>query len=109
MGIIAPINHIELVDDGFGGKEPVVVGTKITVHEIAAMFVLQHSSVEWIVENFDLTPAQIYAAISYYYDHQDQIDREIAEADEHIRTVGKSLQAKIGEMKHKLSNGSAEE
>ncbi len=84
MGEVVAIRYIELVDDGLGGIEPVIAGKKITVHEIASMVAIGGSPVEWVVENFDLTPAQIHAALSYYYDHQEQIDREIREADEYV-------------------------
>ncbi|MCQ3929195.1 MAG: hypothetical protein DPW16_01955 [Chloroflexi bacterium] len=99
MGAIAAINHIELVDDGFGGLEPVVAGTKITVHDIVGMFVLGTSSVEWIVENFELTHAQIYAALAYYYDHKATIDREIAEAEAETRQKATSLDEVIRRIK----------
>lgn len=85
MGEKVFITHIELIDNGFGRLKPVIAGKKITVHEIVAMVAIGNSSVEWVVENFDLTPAQIHAALTYYYDHQEQIDREIREADEYVR------------------------
>ena len=55
----------------------------MAVQDIVIMRVISDSSINWIVENFDLTPAQIHAALSYYYDHQDEIDESIhkAEAD----------------------------
>jgi len=69
MGI-APINHIEIHDG-----RAVVAGIKVA--NIAAIYVHQQTPIEWIVENYDLTPAQIHAALSYYYDHREEIDREI--------------------------------
>lgn len=99
MGAIAAINHIELVDDGFGSLEPVIAGTKITVHDIVGMFVLGTSSVEWIVENFELTHAQIYAALAYYYDHKATIDGEIADAEAETREKATSLDEIIRRIK----------
>ena len=91
MAIIAPINHIEIVDDDFGGTEPVIAGTKITVHEIAEMHIKGDTSVDTICELFDLTPAQIYASLAYYFDHKTQIDAEIQAADELTEKLGKPL------------------
>jgi len=91
MATIAPINHIEITDDGFGGTEPVIAGTRITVHEIAGMHVMGGTSVDTISELFVLTPAQIYAALAYYFDHRAQIDSELAEADRLMRELGEPL------------------
>lgn len=95
------MQHIELVDDGFGTMEAVISGTRITVHDIAALYVLNRSPLEWIVENYNLTPAQIYAALSYYYDHKEQIDREIAEADALAQRVGLPLDELVAKHKDK--------
>ena len=91
MSTVAPITYIELTKGRQGQTQPVIAGTRIRVHDIAVMYVWNNSSLEWIVENYDLTPAQIYAALSYYYDHQDQIDSEIRAADEQVRAVAQTL------------------
>lgn len=105
MGERVMMSYIELVDDGLGGIEPVIAGKKITVHEIAAMVAIGGSSVQWVVENFDLTPAQIHAALSYYYDHQEQIDREIREADEYVRQHAIDAQAHLAEIRARKKPG----
>jgi uncharacterized protein (DUF433 family) len=74
------INHIEIVEGAMGPK-PVIAGRNIIVHSIVAMHVMNHTPIEWIAENYDLSLAQIHAALAYYYDHQEQIDREIEEGD----------------------------
>lgn len=63
---------------GMLGGEPHIEGRRISVGQIAA----HHNGgwpVEEISEAFDLTHAQIYAALSYYYDHKEEIDRAIQE------------------------------
>lgn len=70
-------NYVEIRD----GKL-CLAGSRVTVEDIAALYVWNDSSPEWIVENYDVTLAQIYGALAYYYDHKDQIDREMAEAEE---------------------------
>ena len=84
--------YVELSTNRQGEIRPVIAGTRIRVHDIVAMYVHGLSSIEWIVENFDLTPAQIHAALAYYYDHQAQIDREIMEADEQVRVIAETLE-----------------
>jgi len=64
---------------GVQGGRPVIRGTRFPVSSI----VQNHRrglSVEEILREFPhLTPAQVYDALSYYYDHHEQIDWEIAE------------------------------
>lgn len=78
MGVIAPINHIELRENG----SAVIAGTGLKVHVIAPMFVSGEATAEWIMETYELTPAQFYAALSYYYDHQTEIDEYLRETHE---------------------------
>jgi uncharacterized protein (DUF433 family) len=80
------INHIEI-----RAGQPVIAGTRITVHDIANMHVHNGSPVEWIVANFDVTPDQIYAALAYYYVHKEQIDRELQEGDALAEEIGTPL------------------
>lgn len=91
MGTVTPITYIELTDDGFGALEPVIAGTRITVQDVAIWYVVNQSSLGWIVDNFSITPAQVYAALSYYYDHQAQIDAAIAAADQRVRSMALTL------------------
>jgi len=45
--------------------------------------VLWHRDSQWpaekIAEQLELTMAEVYAALSYYFDHQREIDRQIEE------------------------------
>jgi uncharacterized protein (DUF433 family) len=70
--------HVERAAGVQGGR-PVIRGTRFPVSSI----VQNHRrglSVEEILREFPhLTPAQVYDALSYYYDHREQIDWEIAE------------------------------
>jgi len=59
-------------------------GTRITVEFIAASLLYAGYSVDELVDDYahiPLTHAQIHAAMAYYYDHQAEIDAEIAESD----------------------------
>jgi uncharacterized protein (DUF433 family) len=80
---IAPINYIEIRD----GK-PLIAGTGLKVAIIAPMYVRYNVPIDWIAENYDLTPAQIHAAISYYYDHAEELDRFVQEGEELVKRIG---------------------
>jgi len=102
MGTPLQIAHIELSENDFGEPEPIVTGTRIKVHDVVAAHFFGKSSVEWIAENFDISPAQIYAALSYYYDHKEQIDREIAEADAYAERVAINAREYFDKLARKL-------
>jgi uncharacterized protein (DUF433 family) len=88
MGTPIQIAHIEISENDFGQPEPIVAGTRIKVHDVVAAYFFGESSVEWIAENFGISPAQVHAALSYYYDNKEQIDREIEEAEAYAKSAG---------------------
>jgi len=62
------------------GGEPIIRGTRISIRHIIER-VRSGQSVEDILAALPhLTAAQVYAALSYYYDHQPQIDQLIEES-----------------------------
>ena len=66
--------HIALSPEGV----PYLSGTQTKVEEV----VLDHLAHHWDADEIqrqhpDLTLAQIYSALAYYYDHQEELDREI--------------------------------
>jgi uncharacterized protein (DUF433 family) len=66
------------------GGRPSIAGHRISVLDIAAWH-QQGMSANTIAHDFGLTLAQVYAALAYYYDHQDEIDRELVEEEAEIR------------------------
>ena len=95
--MILPIEHIEMSAEICGGK-PHVAGRRITVQNVVVLHVLHHWPVEEIAAELEITPGQIYAALSYYYDHKNEVDQSIRNADEKAVKVGTSveeLRAKI--------------
>lgn len=60
------------------GGRPVIKGTRTPVQTIVGYYKLG-LSIEEILDGLPhLTPAQIHEALSYYYDHLDEIERDIA-------------------------------
>ncbi len=73
--------HIVRTPDTCGGK-PRVAGSRIRVKDIVIWHFHQAMSPDEIIANWPhLTLAAVHAALAYYYDCKDEIDREI-EADE---------------------------
>lgn len=76
--ISAPIYHITLDERGIAS----ISGTRIKVRQIAVECNVWKKPPEAIRQDFpQLSLGQIYAAIAYYYDNQEQIDAEIAEEE----------------------------
>ncbi|MEO7003668.1 MAG: DUF433 domain-containing protein [Ktedonobacterales bacterium] len=62
-----------------------IEGHRIAVHHIAWWY-RQGLTAEALAQEYSLTPAEAHAAFTYYDDHQQQIDREIAdEANSHAQ------------------------
>jgi len=72
------IQHIETTPGVMGGK-PRIAGRRITVQDIAQWRYSVGWSDEQIAAEFGLTLGQVHAALSYYHDHRDEIDRAIRE------------------------------
>jgi uncharacterized protein (DUF433 family) len=73
---IALDRYIETTPDIRGGR-PRVADTRLTVADVALMYLRLGQSLEVIAGKYDLPLAAVYAAIAYYYDHQEEIDRSI--------------------------------
>lgn len=72
--------HITQIENVCGGR-PVIRGTRIPVKALIGYHRMNYTSTE-ILEGFPgLTTAQLYDALSYYYDNQAQMDADMA-ADE---------------------------
>lgn len=88
--------RIEQTEGVCGGK-PRVAGHRITVQDIAVWHERGGWSVDEIASEYDLSLADVYAALAYYFAHRERIDRSIEES-----------KAFVEEMKEKMSSTGAE-
>ena len=78
------IQHIESDPNKCGGK-PCVAGTRIRVWDVHVWHNLRGQSPEQIVSDFpQLTLADVYAALAYYFDHREEIQRQAKDDDEFV-------------------------
>jgi uncharacterized protein (DUF433 family) len=69
--------YIEKDPSKYEGKA-IIKGTRIPVASLVNHY-RSGMSVEEIIEGFpSLSPAQLFDALSYYFDNKDEIDRELA-------------------------------
>ena len=93
--------HIELTPDTAGGR-PRIRGRRITVQDIAIWHERLGRGVDDIAAEYDLSLADVHAALAYYFDHREAIDarmiedRAFAEALR-VRTPSKRAQ-KLGSL-----------
>jgi len=72
-------SHPYIVSDkDYCGGSPIIRGTKFPVRSVVNYVLWQGLSPEELVKEFShLTLAQVYDALSYYYDCKEEIDREL--------------------------------
>ncbi len=70
--------HIVRVKGVCGGR-PIIKGTRISVRDVAALYKRGETTDEILQTYSRLKPAAIYDALSYYHDHQTEIEQEIRE------------------------------
>ena len=71
------ISHLE----GVCGGEPVIDGLRVTVRHVATLHRRGETILE-IAEALGLTEAQVFHALSYFFDHRDEILALIAQEEQ---------------------------
>ena len=72
--------HIE-VTPGVAGGKPRIAGRRITVQNVAIWYERMGKSADEIATEHDLELADVYAALTYYFDHRVEIDRSIRDGE----------------------------
>ena len=76
--------HIEIRPDKCGGK-PCIAGTRIRVWDIYVLHERLGKTPDEILTDYpELSLADIYAALAYYFDHQAEIDAQMKAADDFV-------------------------
>lgn len=91
------VNHIE-IRDGVG----FIAGRNTKAEMVARMYIGTDHTIEDVIEQYNLSAAEVHSAIAYYYDNQESLDARYAEIHVEIRenamTLDK-LKAKIAAKK----------
>jgi uncharacterized protein (DUF433 family) len=59
------------------GGQPRIAGRRVTVKNIAIWHERMGLSADQIASDYDLTLAEVYAALAYYFEHRAEIDQSI--------------------------------
>jgi uncharacterized protein (DUF433 family) len=76
MLTVQSIEQIATNDRVRNGR-PYIIGTSVTVADVAIVKVYHGQDPDGIAQWFGLSLPQVYAALAYYYEHKDTIDTEI--------------------------------
>jgi uncharacterized protein (DUF433 family) len=73
MATIQSINLIS-TDPNVRGGRPVLAGTGIEVTTVAIAHIVHQQSPSEFAAHYDVSLAQVYAALAYYYAHKPELD-----------------------------------
>ncbi len=86
--------HIEITPGVAGGK-PRIAGHRITVQNIVVCHQWLGQSADEIAYEYDLTLADVYAALAYYFDHRTEIDQSIEKGVAFAESLRQSTPSKV--------------
>ena len=78
--------HIE-ISDGICGGKPRIAGRRISVHDIAVWHERLGLTADEIASEYALSLAEIHAALAYYFDHREEIDRQLEEEERFVNSA----------------------
>jgi uncharacterized protein (DUF433 family) len=89
------IQSINLIstDPGVRNGRPCIAGTSIEVSVVAIAKIVHGMDADEIAADYDLSLAQVYAALAYYYENKPAIDATIEEQRELVQRM---KEARVG-------------
>ena len=88
--------HITMTPGVVGGK-PRISGRRITVQDIVVWHERMAISADEIATEYELSLADVYAALAYYFDHREEIDQTIASDDAFVAAMRESTPSNLRE------------
>ena len=105
MTLNVPLNRYIEATPGVKGGKPRIAERRITVADVATLYLKLGYAPEEIASSYELSLASVHAAIAFYYDHQVEIDRQPREDKEFVETLRQQhpslLQLKIQKLQGK--------
>ena len=86
--------HIE-VTPGIAGGKPRIAGHRISVQDVVIWHERMGRSPDEIAGEYDVTLADVHAALAYYFDHRAEIDRAIEEDQAFVRALRQETPSKL--------------
>jgi uncharacterized protein (DUF433 family) len=86
--------HLE-VTPGIAGGKPRIAGHRITVQDVVTWHELQGRTADEIAADFDLSLAEVHAALAYYFDHREEIDAAMRDGEAFVETWRRQTPSKL--------------
>lgn len=86
MAVKTVDTHI-IQDPGVAGGKPRIAGHRITVANIVVWHERMGLSADAIAAEYDFSLADVYAALTYYFDHQQEIDDSIRATEQLVEEM----------------------
>jgi len=86
--------HIDATPDIAGGK-PRIAGHRLTVQNIVIWHERLGHTADEIATAYDVTLADVYAALAYYFDHRAEIDRAIDDSGAFVDALRQQTPSKL--------------
>lgn len=86
--------YIEITPGVAGGK-PRLAGRRITVQNIVIWHEWMGYTADEIATEYNLTLAEIYAALAYYYDNPQEIDEAIKASQAFVEEMRRKIPSKL--------------
>ncbi len=93
--------HIEVSPDVAGGK-PRIAGHRIKVQDVVVWHERMGKSADEISAEHDISIADVYAALTYYFDHRDQIERDLRDSEAFVEELRQRTPSKLWQKLHEL-------
>ena len=88
--------HIEITP-GISSGKPRIAGRRITVENIVIWHERLGKSADEITSDYDITLADVYAALAYYFDHRHEIDQSLEESKVFVTILSQKTFSKLSE------------
>ena len=86
--------HIEITP-GISGGKPRIAGHRISVENIVIWHERMGKTADEIASDYDMTMADVYAALAYYFDHREEIDQSLEESGEFVNALRQQSSSKL--------------
>ncbi len=80
---------------GTAGGKPHIAGHRITVGQVAVWHELMGWSADEIATAYSLSLSDVYAALAYYFDHQQEIDLTMERTQAFAQTLRSAIPSKL--------------
>jgi len=88
------LNKFITYDPNVMGGKPHIAGHRIRVVDVAIWHEKFGLSADTIASKYDLSLAEVHAALAYYFDHHEQIEHDLQEDEDFVAEMKKRFPSK---------------